>query len=350
MEYANRHWQTRLEHNVTVGTGRAPYGWVKGDADKTWYTINHEEAAVRFSVFHMFVTLDMSVRGIAHKLTEDGILPPAKSRGAKGQKYCLEFSTVHMLLTDPANIGVLQICKSTKALTPKGTETTEAQRQHESPSARRPASHRPARCTASWRKHQAQDQPGATRAISTSNPEDFPAERAHLYCKTCNYTMQGPYQTSKGEYIYTLLCLLSSTGIKYDACPDLTTIRTDKVDQLVWQQPPAGVERLETPSVPPSRAISSSRCNGMLEDTTGKVQVIQLTDEIAYAEAERAKHPEGSYYYRLTSQDIQDKKAQLLKYEAQASESQDIVKLSHIYRSSILGFLESLKRHERQIP
>ena len=27
VEYANRHWQTRLEHNLPVGTGRAPYGW-----------------------------------------------------------------------------------------------------------------------------------------------------------------------------------------------------------------------------------------------------------------------------------------------------------------------------------
>src|SRR5712692_7043134 len=82
VEYANRHWQSRLEHNLPVGTGRAPYGWDWGDSDKTWYTINHEEAVVRFSVFHMFVELDMSVRGIAHKLTEDGVLPPAKSRGA----------------------------------------------------------------------------------------------------------------------------------------------------------------------------------------------------------------------------------------------------------------------------
>src|SRR5436305_4920853 len=66
VEYANRHWQNRLEHNLPVGTGRAPYGWQWGDEDKTFYVVNHEEAAVRFSIIHMFIELDMSIRGISH--------------------------------------------------------------------------------------------------------------------------------------------------------------------------------------------------------------------------------------------------------------------------------------------
>ena len=106
VEYANRHWQTRLEQNLPVGTGRAPYGWDWGDKDKTCYVLNEEEAAVRFSIFHMFVEMDMSLRGIAHKLTEDDILPPAKSRGANVKSTAWNPSTVHMLLTDVANIGV----------------------------------------------------------------------------------------------------------------------------------------------------------------------------------------------------------------------------------------------------
>src|SRR5947209_5843325 len=77
LEYANRHWQTRLASNLPIGSGRAPYGWQWGDAEKTFYLINKEEAAVRISIFEMFVVLDMSLRAIAHKLTEDGIPKPA---------------------------------------------------------------------------------------------------------------------------------------------------------------------------------------------------------------------------------------------------------------------------------
>src|SRR5712692_1025209 len=82
VEYANRRWQTRVEVGLPVGTGRSPYGWDWQDKEKTGYVVNQEQAAVRVSIFHMFVELDMSLRAIAHKLTEDGILPPAKSRGA----------------------------------------------------------------------------------------------------------------------------------------------------------------------------------------------------------------------------------------------------------------------------
>jgi site-specific DNA recombinase len=85
VEYANRHWQSRYEHNLPIGTNRAPYGWQWGDIEKTFYLLQPEEAAVRFSIFHMFVELDMSVRGIAHKLTEDGIMPPAKSEATRSK-------------------------------------------------------------------------------------------------------------------------------------------------------------------------------------------------------------------------------------------------------------------------
>src|SRR5438105_350740 len=125
VEYANRHWQTRLEHGLPVATGRAPFGWEWKDEDKTRYQINKEEATVRLSIFSMFVELDMSIRSIAHKLTEDRILPPAKARGWNVKSDAWHPSTVHMILSDPANIGILQICKKKKALTAKGTETRE---------------------------------------------------------------------------------------------------------------------------------------------------------------------------------------------------------------------------------
>src|SRR5437016_2785415 len=40
VEYANRHWQSRLEHGLPVGSGRTPYGWSWGDKAKTFYVIN----------------------------------------------------------------------------------------------------------------------------------------------------------------------------------------------------------------------------------------------------------------------------------------------------------------------
>ena len=71
----------RLAHNLPLATGRAPYGWEWANKEKTAYCINREEATLRLGIFQMFVELDMSLRSIAHKLTEDGILPPAKARG-----------------------------------------------------------------------------------------------------------------------------------------------------------------------------------------------------------------------------------------------------------------------------
>src|SRR5215469_17272919 len=61
-EYANRHWQKRHELGLPMATSTPPYGWQWGDKDKTFYVLNVEEAAVRLSIFEMFVELDMSIR------------------------------------------------------------------------------------------------------------------------------------------------------------------------------------------------------------------------------------------------------------------------------------------------
>ena len=112
VEYANRHWQTRSAQNLPLATGRAPYGWEWADKEKTHYLVHHEEALVRLSIFTMFVEQDMSVRAIAHKLTEDGIVAPAKSRGWNVKSAAWQPSTVHKILVGPENIGTLVICKT----------------------------------------------------------------------------------------------------------------------------------------------------------------------------------------------------------------------------------------------
>ncbi len=121
LEYANRRWQSRLEMGLPVGSGYRRYGWDWGDEKKSYYTINREEAAVRFSIFHMFVELDMSIRAIAHKLTEDGVSPPTQKRDPDSERGKVwTHTTIYDFLKDPANIGTLVICKRKRVLDERG--------------------------------------------------------------------------------------------------------------------------------------------------------------------------------------------------------------------------------------
>lgn len=336
VEYANRHWQSRLEHNLPVGTGRAPYGWDWGNKDKTFYVINHEEAAIRFSIFHMFIEMDMSIRGIAHKLTEDGILPPAKSRGANVKGTAWQPSTVHMLLTDVANIGILVICKNTSTLTPQGKVVRRPNSNMKTIPDGLPANVPPELYELAQIKLKANK---SDKSHVHHNPEDF-LLKGHIYCKTCGYKMHGRYMTSRNERVYTYYACIKDRN-KYAACPDLTVVRTNNIEQIVWEDCCRVFERLDAIRSTIEQNIDQS-LQSILENTTGKLLIFQLKEEIAYAEQEQTKHARGSYTYRLIEQDIQQKQEQLAKYEEQYQQSQDIVKLSHIYRASVIGFLDFL--------
>jgi site-specific DNA recombinase len=337
LEYANRHWQTRLAEGLPVGSGRVPYGWEWGNREKTFYVVNPEEAAVRFSIFHMFVNLDMSLRGIAHKLTEDGILPPAKSRGARVKSFAWQPSTVYMMLHDVANIGVLRICKTTRVMTEKGKVTVKPNVNVKVIEGGLPA------LVPVELYELAQMKLRTNRADKShvhSNPEDFLLKR-HIFCKTCNYAMCGKYQTSRQTHTYAYYICPNHRN-KYEACPDLITIRSDNINQIVWEDCCRVFERLDLIRETIEQGIEQS-LQGVLEDTKGAMLISQLAEEIAFAKAERAKHSESSYYYNLISQDIREKEARLSKYEAEHKKSHDIVKLSNIYQRSILGFLDFLQ-------
>ncbi len=336
VEYANRHWQTRLEHGLPVATGRAPFGWEWKDEDKTRYQINKEEATIRLSIFSMFVELDMSIRSIAHKLTEDRVLPPAKARGWKVKSNAWHPSTVHMILSDPANIGVLQILKKKKALTAKGTETRVDNENMKTIPGGLPAIvpiELYERAQAKLATNQAE------KSKPYKRPEDF-LLKGHIYCKTCNYKMVGRYMTSRyaKEYPYYRCTKYRN---KYDACPDLTVIRTDKVNELVWENCYRVFERIEqirgTIEQNIERAVQT-----MLEDTRGKQLITRLEQELVQARVERSKHAEGSYLYGLITQDIKTKEEQLKRAVEDYDGSRDFASLADHYRSSILGFFNFL--------
>jgi site-specific DNA recombinase len=335
VEYANRHWQARLAHNLPVATGRAPYGWEWGDRDKTYYVVNPEEAAVRFSIFHMFVEEDMSIRGIAHKLTEDRILPPAKSRGANVRSTAWLLSTVHMMLTDGANIGVLRILKSKKVLTARGTEGRRPNEQMKTIVDGIPPLI-PIELFERAQRKLATNKGDKSRR--PQNPEDF-LLRGHVFCKSCNYRMAGRYLKSR-EYRYAYYSCVNHKN-KFDCCPSLSFVRTDRVDEWVWADCCRVFERLDMIRDTLTRNIEQS-LHTMLEDTKGRQLIEQLTEEITYARQEQDKHAEGSYYYRLISQDIYEKEERLQKYEEQYREARGVLKLSDIYQRSVMGFLDFL--------
>lgn len=341
VEYANRHWQTRLEHNQPVATGRPPYGWQWEDEEKTVYEIDKENAAVRTSIFTMFVEEDMSLRGIAHKLTEDGILPPTNSRRTKVKSPAWRPSTIRKLLTDPENIGILRICKTTTVMTDKGQKARKPNPNMKTIPGGIPA------IVAVDVYEMAQIKLRNNRSDKSHlhrNPEDF-LLKGHIFCKTCHYRMHGRYMPStnqtRGERHFHPFYRCINESNKYIACPEMPCMRTDRIDQLVWEDCCRVFERLDLIRDTIEFNIEQSLQN-ILEDKTGKVLIDQLREEIQFARQERDKHPQGSYYYTLISGDIRDKEAKLQRHEEEYQESINIVKLSNIYQKSTLGFLNFL--------
>jgi len=335
VEYANRHWQTRSAQNLPLATGRAPYGWEWADKEKTAYIINHEEAMVRLSIFTMFVEQDMSIRAIAHKLTGDGILAPAKSRGWNVKSAAWRLSTVHKILVGPENIGTLVICKTRVVMAPNGKVTRKPNANIKTIAGGIPAiiPNELYELAQYKLKHNRVD-----KSKLHLKPEDF-LLKSHIFCKTCGYRMGGRYRQYDGVTMAYYQCMHDNN--KYDACPDLTGIKADKVNELVWADCCRVFKAIELIR-DTIRARLEQEVRSFLENTIGSQQAASLRQEIAYAEAERSKHAPGSYYYNLVTQDIQAKQAHLRKFEEQAAYASTHTQLLDLYQQTVLSFLDFL--------
>src|SRR5258708_22551992 len=301
VEYANRHWQHRLELGLPMATGRNLYGWDWGDKEKLTYVLNLEEAAVHYSILHMVVRLDISLRAIAHKLTEDGFPTPTQARGVKVKGTAWHPSTVKILIEGEENIGNLVICKRKKSMTEKGKVKLEIHPQRKVIPGGIPAIATIDLYERALQKLKINKEP---KSHPPKNKEDFLVQ-GHIFCKTCSYKMNGRNQKSRGEHIYPYYRCTNNQNI-YMACPDQPTIRTSLIDQIVCEDCCKLIERLELTQKTIEQKIEQE-INSLLEETKGKKQVLDLQQEIAIAEEERDKHPEGRYDYNIVSEDIRTK-------------------------------------------
>ena len=335
VEYANRHWQTRSAQNLPLATGRAPYGWEWADKEKTHYLVHHEEALVRLSIFTMFVEQDMSVRAIAHKLTEDGIchqqnLGAGMSRVRRGSRQPSIKSSSGRRIS-----GRLVICKTKVVTTPNGKLLV---RQPNANIKTIPGGI-PAIIPielyelAQYKlKHNHVD-----KSRVHLKPEDF-LLKSHIFCKTCGYRMGGRYRIYDGIPVGYYQCTKDNN--KYDACPDLTGIKADKVNALVWADCCRVFEAIEQIR-DTVRARLEQDVRNFLEHTHGTVSCAAEARTRA-SRTEQTKHAPGSYYYKLVTQDIQRKQVSLRKYEEQSGTRATNEQLLDLYQQNVLSFLDFL--------
>jgi len=351
VEYANRRWQTRVGVGLPVGTGRSPYGWNWKDKEKTAYVVNQEQAAVRMSLFHMFVELDMSLRAVTHKLTEDRVLTPTYARKFQEQppddseikiEHCLwRYTTVRELLMDLENIGILVVCKERQKIGSDGKRKAEVHPNRREVPGGIPALIDPVIY------ERAQEKLKTNKADKSHLPlrkEDY-LLRGHIYCATCGCSMKPRTQkkgrlTQKGTDKSYPFYRCTNTHNRYGACPALTTIRTAPLDDIVWQDCCVLFKRIEVLQAA-LEAEMAAAINALLEDTTGQEQIQNIEATIAYAGSEREKYVPGSYMHNLISQDIANQEEQLARFKEEIG-SGNIDKVIGSYQQRIMEFLEFL--------
>jgi len=319
--------------------------------EKTYYEINLEQAAIRVSIFHMFVELDMSLRAIMHKLAEDRILTPTYTKKFQDQppsdeeikiEYCLwRYTTVRELLMDLENIGVLVVCKIKQKIGPDGRRKSEVHPSRKEVPGGIPAIINPAIYTRALEKLK-------TNKVDKShlllNTEDY-LLRGHIFCATCGYSMKPRTQkkgrlTKKGTDKSYPFYRCTNMQNKYDMCPSLTNIRTSPLDEIVWQDCCVLFKRIDALQVALKQEMEAA-LNALLEDTTGQEQLQQIEANIALARGEREKYPEGSYMHNLISGDIMKQVGELARFKEEVG-SQATETAVSAYQQRIMDFLEFL--------
>ncbi len=353
VEYANRRWQTRIELGLPVGTGRPPYGWAWKDTEKTCYMIDAEEVAVRVSIFHMFVELDMSLRAISHKLTEDKIPTPFYSKkyrewpddgdedGPKAAYTIWGYTAIREILKDPANIGGLVICKERQTIGPDGRRKKETHPNRKEVPGGIPAIINP---TLYWRAQEKLKTHKVEQSHRPLDEEDF-LLRGHIACGGCHHMMKPRTQkrgrlTRSGTDKSYPFYVCTNTLNKYRMCSDRTNIRTSPLDDIVWQECCVLFKRIEVlqTALETEMAVAIS---ALLEDTTGQEQIQKIEATIAYAKNEREKYVPGSYMHNLISQDITNQEEQLARYTEELGSS-NVARATSSSRQRIVEFLEFL--------
>ncbi|EFH88520.1 recombinase family protein [Ktedonobacter racemifer] len=346
-EYANRHWQKRHELELPMATSTPPYGWQWGDKTKTFYGLNIEEAAVRRSLFEMFVELDMSIRQIGHKLTIDGIRTPREARkeplnGDKklaalenGKPKLIPWTTgtISQYLRDVANLGTLVICKQKRVLLENGkTKHIVHPDQKVIPGAM-PAIVSPELFERAQRKLATNRE---TKSQRPRDPESFLLV-GHVYCAICGYRMRPAWD--KKLPVYRCTKHISIYDANPHQCePHIQRIRTSLLDPAVWQDCCHLFERLEPIQATIEAEIKNS-INNLLEDTTGREQIAALKLAIEHASQEHAKQ-QNEYLRSLIAQDIQAKLEQLERFEAECKAANGIAALTATYQQRVLEFIE----------
>lgn len=334
VEYANRRWQTRREQGLPVGTGYAPYGWNWTDETRTAYAINHEEAAVRFSIFHMFVELDMSLRAITHKLEEDSIPTPTQKRfpGSKRARHWTH-TTVYDFLHEPMSMGTLVICKRKTILDDHGHTKRIPHPQRMEIENGIPA-------IVSRTMFERAQRKLANNQVDLSHLPQLPEAfllRGHIRCGTCGWKMT-TWTVRRKDYLWPYYYCTNRDN-KYNKCPDIPVVRAPLVNDIAWEDCCNLFERLDRIQSIIEKELNNS-IRKLLEDTSGQEQMIELQVAIDHALTERSKHAEGSYYYNLINDDLRIKREQLARFEEEHSNTRGIAELTDSYRQRIAEFLD----------